>query len=129
MNSRVEQKKNSNLMILVTIFMPSPCVTGQVAILSSLSQLIFSFCRRVIYHSKGLREYIPILILSVCQYHDLQTNSWTSFLSQIFYIIHQWICLNELCKRMGSFFPNFKFFFELMTENQKILKRIVMLEY
>ena len=45
-------------------------------------QLIFSFGRHVIYHSKGLWEYIPKSILSVRLYHNLQTNSWTSFLSK-----------------------------------------------
>ena len=33
---------------------------------SPTNQLIFSFGRRVIYHSKGFWEYIPKLILTVC---------------------------------------------------------------
>ena len=44
-------------------------------------QLIFSIDRRVIYHLKGLWEYIPKSIPSVCLYHDLQTNSVISFSS------------------------------------------------
>ena len=39
-------------------------------------------------------------------------------------VIHQWIRLNELNKLMGSFFFNFKFVFELMSENRIIFKRI-----
>ena len=42
----------------------SPGVTGEVYCFPR-RQLIFSFDRRVIYHLKGLREYIPKSILSV----------------------------------------------------------------
>ena len=40
-------------------------------------QLIFGFDRT--FHLKGLWEYIPKLIPSVCLYHDIQTNSGTFF--------------------------------------------------
>ena len=58
------------------LIMAHPSVTGEVYCFPR-RQLIFSFGRRVIYHLKGLSEYIP----SVCLYHDLQTNSGTWFLS------------------------------------------------
>ena len=46
--------------------MPPPySVTGEVYCFPR-SQLIFSFGRRVIYHSKGLWEYIPKSIPSLC---------------------------------------------------------------
>ena len=64
----------------ISIFMPPPGVTGEVYCFPR-RQLIFSFGRRVIYHLKGLWEYISKSIPSVCLYHDLPTNSWTSFLS------------------------------------------------
>ena len=57
-----------------------PSVTGEVYCFRR-RQLIFSFGRRVIYHSKGLGEFIPKSIPSVCLYHDIQANSGTSFLS------------------------------------------------
>ena len=71
-------------------------------------QLIFRFGRRVIYHSKGLSEYIHSEILKsiifVCLYHVLKTNTWPLFLSLIFDVIYQWICLDKLYKQMESFF-------------------------
>ena len=72
----------------------------------TLPHWIFSFGSCVIYHSKGLWEYIPKSILSVHLYHNLETNSWTSFLSWIFKfnVIHQWIPLTKLYKRMKIFF-------------------------
>ena len=45
--------------------MPPPSVTRK-AYCFPRRQLIFRFGRRVIYHSKGLWEYIPKLIPSVC---------------------------------------------------------------
>ena len=61
------------------------------------------------------------VIDSVCLYHDLQTNSWTSFLSQIFDVMHYWFCLNELYKLMESFFQIFwgkpKFFQRIKGRN------------
>ena len=82
-------------------------------------QLIFNFDRRVIYHLKGLWEYIPKSIPSVCLYHDLQTNSGTSFLSWIFNVIHQWICLNELYKETESFFFKFQIRFRNFGQKPK----------
>ena len=96
-----------------------PCVKGEVHCFPR-RQLIFSFGRRVIYHLKGLWEYIPKLIPSVCLYHDIQTNSGTLFLSLIFDVIHKWICLNELYKQMESFyFSNFEILFRILAENRK----------
>ena len=60
--------------------MPHPSVTGDVYCFP-LRQLIFSFGRRVIYHLKGLWEYIPKSMMSVRLYYDLQMNSWPSFVS------------------------------------------------
>ena len=62
------------------LIMPPPSVTGEVYCFPRL-QLILSFGRRVIYHLKGLWEYIPKSILSVRLYHDLQTDIWALFLS------------------------------------------------
>ena len=55
-------------------------------------------------------------VLPVRLYQGLHTNSWTSCLSQIFNVIHQWIFLNELYKLMKMFFK-----FQL-AENRKIFK-------
>ena len=52
---------------------------------------------------------------SVCLYHDLQTNNWTSFLHKIIDVIHQWNRLNELYKQMESFRQILELFFELTT--------------
>ena len=57
-----------NILILysICIIMPPPSVTGEVYCFPR-RQLIFSFGRRVIYHSKkGFWKYIPNSILSVC---------------------------------------------------------------
>ena len=47
------------------VIMPPPSETREVYCFPR-RQLIFSFDRRVIYHLKGLREYIPKLIPPVC---------------------------------------------------------------
>ena len=60
------------------LIMPSKRVTGEVYCFPHC-KLIFSFGGRVTYHSKGLWEFIPKSIKSVCLYHDHQTNSWTLF--------------------------------------------------
>ena len=87
------------------IYASPPSVTGEFYCFPR-RQLILSFGRPVIYHLKGLWEYIPKSILSVCLYHDLQTNIWTLFLFEIFDVTHQCIRLNELYKLglMESFF-------------------------
>ena len=90
-------------------------------------QLIFRFGRRVIYHLKGLCEYIPKSIPSVYLHHNLLTNSGTLLLCLMLY--NQWIRLNELYKQMESFFQVSDFFFKILTENRKIFKRIAGHEY
>ena len=62
-------------------YVSPPSVTGDVYCFPRW-QPIFSFDRRVIYHLKGLWEYIPKSIPSVCMYHDIQANSGTSFFIQ-----------------------------------------------
>ena len=57
--------------------------------------------------------------LSVCLYHDLQTNSCTSFLSWIIDGIHQWILPGELYKLMERFFLNLKFHFWIIVWKPK----------
>ena len=47
------------------VIMPLPSVTGEVYSFPRC-QLIFNFDRRAIYHSKGLWEYIPKSLPSVC---------------------------------------------------------------
>ena len=84
-------------------------------------QLIFSFDGRVISFERSLRVHSKIDTVRL--YHDLQLNSGTLFLSYIFDIIHQWICLNELYKLRESFF--FLILNELFSKNRKILKLIV----
>ena len=85
------------------LVMPLPSVTGEVNCFPR-RQLIFSFDRHVIYHSKGLWEYILKSIPFVCLYHDLPTNSETSFLYQMFHLTYQWSCLNELYRLMECVF-------------------------
>ena len=54
--------------------MPPPSVTGGgggEVYCFPRPQLIFSFGRRVIYHSKGRWVYIPKSIPSVCLYLDI----------------------------------------------------------
>ena len=53
-------------------------------------QPIFSFERHVIYHLKGLWEYIPKSIPSVCLYLDLQTNGGTLFIIRNNLYIRPW---------------------------------------
>ena len=66
----------------------------------ALARSFISYTIRKIFE----RSYIPKSIPSVCSYHDIQTNSWTLFLSWIFDVIHQWICLNRVPQIIKSFF-------------------------
>ena len=94
--------------------------------LFSRRQIIFSFFHISFEMSLSVHSEIDS---SVRLYHDIQTNSWTSFLSLIFNIIHQWIRLLELYTLMESFFSNFKFIFKILNESRKMFKRIVRCEY
>ena len=121
---------------LETLLCLSPGVAGEVYCFPRY-QLIFSFGRRVIYHSKGLWEYIPKSIPFVC----------TTIFKQIFFkriakrelnidqiamcYIYQWIHLNKLYKLMKFFFFQISFIFrnfcrkpKILVENQKVFKRI-----
>ena len=62
-------------------------------------QLIFSmsYIIRKVFESAFPNRFRLSVRLSV---PDLQTNSGILFLSEIFDVIHQWICLNELYKLM-----------------------------
>ena len=84
-----------------------PSVTQEVAILFSLSPTNFQLWNAShISFERSLRvaTFQNRFHLSVRLYHDLQTNSWTSFLSYIFDVVHQWVRLNDLYKLMESFF-------------------------
>ena len=89
----------------------------------SRRQLIFSFSRLVIYHSKGLREYIPKSIQFVCHFVPRSSNESLDFVfypkSLILYI-NGFVSTSSTNKRKAFF----KLVFELMAENRKILKRI-----
>ena len=75
-----------------------------------------SYIIRKIYES----SYIPKSIPSVCT-TIFNLIAGLLFLSKIFDVIHQWICLDELYKLLESFFSNkFKLVFELLTEDQKL---------
>ena len=94
-------------------FMLPPSVT-EVVYCFPRRQLIFSFGRRVIllvYHSKGLWEYIPKSIMSVCHPSGgwwVQTHSpvWRRYLSVIWGIHSLWrfVCLivPKLAKRSST---------------------------
>ena len=106
--------------------MPPNSVTGEVYCFPH-RQLIFSFVRRVIYHSKGFWDYIPKSIPSVC----------TTVLKRIagyhFYPKCLMLCINGFVStsstKYWNLFSNFEFVFELLAENRKIFKRITRREY
>ena len=109
--------------------MPPPSIAGEVYCFTR-RQLIFSFGKHVISFERSLTEHSEIdsVLLSV---HDLQTNSWTSFLFYIFDIIYQWICLNELYKQIVSFFQISYSFSEFLLKkrNLNLKKKIARREY
>ena len=76
----------------------------------------------------GLWEYIPKSIPSVCTYHDLQTNSWTSF-----FIIKLWcytsMDLSQRALQTNELFFKFRTHFRILTQKLKIFKRIARREY
>ena len=98
------------------MIMPPPSVTGKLYCFP-LRQLIFSFGRCVVCHSKGLSSRVHSEINSVCLYHDLQTNSWSSFLNSIFDVMHQWIRLDKIYNFIENFFPNFGLVFKFLAKN------------
>ena len=53
---------------------------------------------------------------------NIETNSEAWVLIKVQCVIYQWIRLDKLYKLMESFFKNFEFVFELLTENHKIFK-------
>ena len=67
--------------------------------------------------------------LSVCLYHDLQTNSGTLFLIFIFDVIQKSDFSQRALQTNGKLFSHFKFVFEIIAENRKLLKQITRLEY
>ena len=71
---RYERSVNFRRLINLEILMPPPSIMGEVYCFPG-RQLIFSFDRRVlpISFERSLRVHSEID--SVCQYHDLQTNS------------------------------------------------------
>ena len=95
-------------------------------------QLISSFGRRVIYHSKGLWEYIPKLILSVCPSVAITKFQWITELC--FYPKSLMLYINGLVSQsstnwLKAFFSNFNLIFELLADNRKIFKQIASHEY
>ena len=106
---------------------PPPSITREVYCFPR-HQLFFSFGRYIIYHSKGFLEYILKLIPFVCpsvRYHDLQTNSWTSFYTSM-----------DLSRRSlqtnGELFSNLKFVFRIIGRKPNlkgIFERIASPEY
>ena len=100
--------------------MPSPpSVKGEVYCFSR-RQLIFSFGRRVIYHSKSLREtFRNRFSLSVCLYYDIPTNSWTSFLAHIFDVIIISMDLSQRALQTNGklFLSNLELVFEFLAKN------------
>ena len=103
-----------------------PNVTGEVYCFPR-RQLIFNFGRRV---SKGLWEYIPKSIPSVCL--SVCTMIFKRIAEVCFYPECLMLNINGFVSTSstnGKIFSNFKFFFEILTENRKIFKRIAMCEY
>ena len=109
---------NSKTKSTVQLLCLSPIVTGEVYCFPR-RPLIFSFGRRVIYHLKGLWEYIPKSIPSVC---TTIFKRKAGFCVYMFDVIHQWIHLNELYKLMERFFFKFRILFR--TFGQKTKKKI-----
>ena len=110
--------------------LPPPGVTGEVYSFPC-RQLIFSFGRHVMYHLKGLWEYIPKLIPSVCASGTtiFKRIAGLCFYPKSFDVTNQWIRLDKLYKNKGKLCSNFEFVFELLAENWKIFKLIDRREY
>ena len=73
-------------------------------------QPIFSFGRRVIYHTKGLWEYIPKLIQSVC------TTIFKRMALLCFYVKSFMLYINGFVSMSSTI--HFKLFFKILSENQ-----------
>ena len=89
-------------------------------------QLIFISGRRVIYHSKGFGEYIPISIPSIC------TAIFKRIAGICFYPKSLMLCINGFVstsskKQMTSFFQISIFFF-FVIQNSKIIKIILLIQ-
>ena len=93
-------------------------------ILFSSSQTNFQACHTTHTYIiwTGHWQYIPKLI-QFSLYHILQMNSWTSFLSYIFDVLHHWILLNGLYKLMESFFQIRFWIFARKLKNIQTNKR------
>ena len=94
-------------------------VTGEVYCFPR-RQLVFSFNRRVIYHLKGLWEYIPKSIPSVRLYHDLQRKAGLRFYpkSLMLLYINGFVSTSSTNKWKSFFFEFWIRFclFELITK-------------
>ena len=102
-----------------------PSVTGEVYCFPR-RQLLFIFDRRVIKYLKGLWEYIPKSIPSVCLYHDLQTNRGNMF----FYL--KCLCYTSMDSSQRALQSNrsfFQIYFWINCRNPKIFKQIARQEY
>ena len=106
-----------------------PSVTGEVYCFPR-RQVIFSFGRRVVYHSKGLWEYIPKSIPSVCL--SVCTTIFKLIAGLRFYLKYLMLSINGFVSTSSinewKVYSNFKFVFELVAENRKIFKQIARLE-
>ena len=102
-----------------------PSVTGEVYCFPR-RHLILSFGRRLIYHSKGLWEYISKSIPS-------DTTIFKRIRDFVF-ILNIWCYTSmdssqQALQNNGKLFPNLKFVFEILTENKnKMFKRIARCE-
>ena len=82
-------------------------------------QLIFSFGRRVIYHSKGLWEYIskyiPSVCLCVCTSVFKRIAGLRVYSKSLMLYINRFVSTSST-NQLKFFFSKFKFVFELMAE-------------
>ena len=102
--------------------MAPPSVKGEVYCFPR-RRLIFRFAVRVIYHSKGLLEFIPKSISSKCwAVCQSASRSWNEELAFVFILnLRCYTSIDssrQALQSNGSFFK-FKLVFELLAENRK----------
>ena len=102
-NSKRHMPPGGNTPII--IIMPPPSVTWEVYCFPR-RQLIFSFDGRVIHHSKGLWEYIPKSILSVC------TTIFKRIAGLCFFMLNVW-CYTSMDLSQRALQTNRKLFFQI----------------
>ena len=112
---------SSSFSIMISMYLClSPSVTVEVYCFPR-RQLIFSFGRRVIYHSKGLWEYIPKSIqsvgLSVCSTTFKRIAGIRFYPKSLLLYINEFVSTSTSNKWKAFF----KFVFKILTENRTII--------